>query len=870
MTLFNHQYQNLNTLKEFITSHDLAKEPSVLVQMYSSNQTNQTVYDIRNQLLDLLPQCSLIATTTAGIISDGNMIDDTVVLSFSVFSDAKIHSFGFKNRSISDIVDTLHSCIDSDTKLILLFANTFTFDSTNVLKVLGEHFPAITLAGGNAGDDFNFKGCELFTESMDGCDLVLATVSSPHLQVKTQYLMNWISIGQKMKITKAEGAEVFEINAQRAIDVYRHYLGEEIASNLLTYGIQFPLIYTSGGVDIARALIAFDTESGSITFAGEIPEGCEVRFGFANIEHIEHTNQQWLAKTFSSEHEAAYVYSCGSRRQMLGSFLDKELSDINQIAPTTGFITYGEFFHDQHECHNNLLNITTTFVVLNEALSSKKVVFSSSNEPKEKKDVLLKGMTTLIAKTSDELEESVSYLEQFKKAVDESSIFSVSDHKGIITEANDNFVAISGYSKEELIGSPHSIVRADDMPSEVFQEMWSTIQEGKLWKGLVKNKRKDGRDYYVLTEIMPIYYKNGAFREYIAIRNDVTELEEYKHFLKNELDATSKNFEETLHYAAQYEKAINATTAILKTDTDNIIKYANEKFCEISGFKYEELINTNCEEMRHEKHRLAGVCKEIREKLATKQEVYETLTNIAKNGNEYVVYSLFYPVIDQEGNVIEHIQVMHDITEIVELNKEIVNTQKEVVITMGAIGETRSKETGFHVKRVAEYSYLLARLSGLDENEAYLLKQASPMHDIGKVAIPDDILNKPGKLTFEEFEIMKTHAQLGYEMLKHSERPILKASATIAHTHHEKYDGSGYPQGLRGEDIPIYGRITAIADVFDALGHDRVYKKAWEDERIFALFQEERGKHFDPTLIDLFFEHLSEFLEIRDRYLEKF
>lgn len=202
------------------------------------------------------------------------------------------------------------------------------------------------------------------------------------------------------------------------------------------------------------------------------------------------------------------------------------------------------------------------------------------------------------------------------------------------------------------------------------------------------------------------------------------------------------------------------------------------------------------------------------------------------------------------------------------LTKEIEDTQKEVVFTMGAIGETRSKETGNHVKRVAEYSKILALYSGLSKKEAELLKQASPMHDIGKVGIPDNILNKPGKFELDEWKIMQTHAQLGYEMLKHSTRPILQAAATVAIEHHEKYDGSGYPNGLVGENIHIYGRITAVADVFDALGSSRCYKKAWDDEKIFNLFREERGKHFDPKLVDIFFDNLHEFLAVRDMFVD--
>lgn len=200
------------------------------------------------------------------------------------------------------------------------------------------------------------------------------------------------------------------------------------------------------------------------------------------------------------------------------------------------------------------------------------------------------------------------------------------------------------------------------------------------------------------------------------------------------------------------------------------------------------------------------------------------------------------------------------------LANEIEETQREIIFVMGEVGETRSKETGYHVKRVAEYSKILALAAGMSEEEAELIKTASPMHDIGKVAIPDSILKKPGKLTPDEYEQMKQHTIIGYNLLKNSQRRILKAAATIAIQHHEKWDGTGYPYGLAGEGIHIYGRITAVADVFDALGSDRVYKKAWELERILELFREERGKHFDPQLVDLFFDNLDQFLRIKESY----
>lgn len=221
--------------------------------------------------------------------------------------------------------------------------------------------------------------------------------------------------------------------------------------------------------------------------------------------------------------------------------------------------------------------------------------------------------------------------------------------------------------------------------------------------------------------------------------------------------------------------------------------------------------------------------------------------------------------LDQYKNGLEH-KVEEQLTDIKELNTELIDTQKEVIFTMGSIAESRSKETGNHVARVAEYCRVFALEIGLEEEEVELIMQASPMHDIGKVGIPDAILNKPGKLTTDEFEIMKTHGELGYSMFKHSNRPLLKVAATIAHEHHEKWDGTGYPRGLAGNDIHLYGRITAIADVFDALGSDRCYKKAWNDQDIWKLLREQRGKHFDPMLVDIFFEKIEIFKAIRKKF----
>lgn len=202
--------------------------------------------------------------------------------------------------------------------------------------------------------------------------------------------------------------------------------------------------------------------------------------------------------------------------------------------------------------------------------------------------------------------------------------------------------------------------------------------------------------------------------------------------------------------------------------------------------------------------------------------------------------------------------------ELLTLNKELEDTQREIIFTLGSIAEKRSKETSRHVARVAEYSKLLAGYYGLNEQEVEMIRQASPMHDIGKVATPDNILNKPDVLSRDEYEVIKLHTLDGYEMLKHSNRELLKMAAQIAISHHEKWDGSGYPFGLKGLDIPVSGRVTALADVFDALSSDRVYKKAMCDEEVISIIKNGRGSHFEPKLVDIFVDNIERFLAIKN------
>jgi putative two-component system response regulator len=199
---------------------------------------------------------------------------------------------------------------------------------------------------------------------------------------------------------------------------------------------------------------------------------------------------------------------------------------------------------------------------------------------------------------------------------------------------------------------------------------------------------------------------------------------------------------------------------------------------------------------------------------------------------------------------------------------ELRRTRLQVIQQLGRAAEYRDNETGNHILRMSHISALLAEATGWSKADCELMLHASPMHDIGKIGISDHILLKPGKFEPEEWEIMKNHARIGADILEGDDSDLMKCAGEIALTHHEKWDGSGYPQGLSGEAIPLAGRIAALADVFDALTSLRPYKKAWTVDAAVHLIKENRGTHFDPELVDVFMEQLPEILKIRDQFSE--
>ncbi len=200
------------------------------------------------------------------------------------------------------------------------------------------------------------------------------------------------------------------------------------------------------------------------------------------------------------------------------------------------------------------------------------------------------------------------------------------------------------------------------------------------------------------------------------------------------------------------------------------------------------------------------------------------------------------------------------------LNKEIIDTQEDLIYRLSDVVESRSNEAGNHIRRMSEISYLIAQKLKLPEEDCLLLKQAAPMHDIGKVATPDAVLLKPGRLDDDEMTVMKEHAHIGYTIMKGSNRPILQTAAIISQQHHEKMNGEGYPQGLKGDEIHIMARIVAVADVFDALTHKRCYKDAWPLEKVINVMQESSGSHFDPIVLKALMDNMDDAIAINSKF----
>ncbi|AKL96291.1 response regulator RpfG [Clostridium aceticum] len=263
------------------------------------------------------------------------------------------------------------------------------------------------------------------------------------------------------------------------------------------------------------------------------------------------------------------------------------------------------------------------------------------------------------------------------------------------------------------------------------------------------------------------------------------------------------------------------------------------------------LVLTASDDMENRNRALEEGARDFLGKPFNKREVLNRIHNI-------IEVKLLYNKVELQNQNLER--------KIAERTRELKRSELEIARRLAIAGEFRDNDTGNHIVRVGKYAEILARVLGMEASYSHILLHAAPLHDIGKIGIPDNILLKPGKLTEEEWEIMKTHSDIGGEILSGGRSQLMKMAEVIAYTHHEKYDGSGYPKGLKGEEIPIEGRIVAICDFFDAVTTPRPYKHAWHIDAAVDEMLRLRGSHFEPRLLEVFMKILPQIIKIKEAY----
>ncbi len=513
MKLINCQFKSKDELELFIDANIKDVSGSILIQVFSGDLNIDNVQQVLDTLKSKLPHAKIIGCSTAGEIVSGVLKDKTIQISFSLFEKTNLGLFYYPETNFISGENAANEGVSSNTKAVIAFSEALKGKPELFLEGFSSKIQNIPISGGNAGDNLLFEKTFLICDDkiyFEG--IVLCSLDSDSLHVYTNYSFNSVAIGAEMIVTKAVDNVIYEIDYTPVHKIYQYYLGDSSLENFPLNLIEFPLVRIDEEVSIARTVVS-TKEDGGFIYTGHFKNGDKVKFAIVNGEKISSKAHDLYESMISNPVEASYVYSCASRKMFLKKGLEYELGLIEKIASSIGFITYGEFFHSKIK--NQLLTITTTTLSLSET-----DIMQSREELPEK----INNTTTMLNSLVHLVNISDKNLNQYKKLLDKSSIVSKADTQGYIIYVNDKFCKISGYSREELIGKKHSIVRHPDNSRDIFRDMWNTITSKKIWKGTIRNRAKDGSTYYVKTLIMPVLDDYGHIISYIASRTNVTEL----------------------------------------------------------------------------------------------------------------------------------------------------------------------------------------------------------------------------------------------------------------------------------------------------------------------------------------------------------
>ncbi len=531
---------------------------SLLVQIYSGHSDTKKLQKIIKTIKKELSNVFIIGASTAGEIVNAKVNEKSISLGFTTFSNTKIKLAYSKNTDKKSAQKLIKKIDSKNIKAIILLSNGLSGNHQEFLQEFNSYNKDVIISGGLAGDNFELKKTYIIVDDKIYNDGSLAlSFNSKDLYADNKYILSWHPIGKEMTVTKADGATIYEIDNRPAALVYEKYLGKNIFKNLPQSLLEFQLLFEEGNTTIARTPMA--REKDALIFAAPVNEGQKVQFGFSNAQSLLSKASALQNQLSNKPAEAIFVFSCVARKALLQEYLEKEMQFFENVAPTIGFITYGEYY--KTESSNALLNCTTTLLVLSEEKSKRKqkkkanYKFNDFEFGKNTFDSLL----YFIKQTTEELDDQILLLDQYKKAVDSSLLVSKTDIKGNITYINDNFTKISGYSKKELLGKPHNIVRHSNSSKKVFKDMWKVISSGEMWSGILENRAKDGTSYFVDATILPIF-DNDKIVEYMALRQDITKQVVNQRKIKDNATAFRvifNNQDAILIYASREDGIIN-------------------------------------------------------------------------------------------------------------------------------------------------------------------------------------------------------------------------------------------------------------------------------------------------------------------------
>jgi len=522
---FNVSFTDSTSLIDFIHINNIKNYKNILVQIFSGIIDENIVLDISDLIHTKLPQAHIIGTTTAGEILNGKMYDGTILVSFSCFNTTQIKSKLFDLNKPFHIDLISKHLIQDNTKALIIFSDGLKSNAEELLKNLTLSNPNILIAGGRAADPIEFKKTFVFDkDSTTENGIVIASLNGDELIVNSDYILNWNQIGKEMIVTKSKGNIVYEIDGVKIKDLYRKYLGDDIADNLPSAGTEFPLITVRNGVEIARAPIAV-LEDGALLFGGNLNVGEKVRFAYGNINDIKNSIYQHNLKLSKLPIEAIFIYSCSGRKTLMGKELEAEFKMLNSLAPTAGFFTYGEYFHSSHI--NEILNITTTFITLSENKNIKSNNIYASNEYYDNR--ILKALTHLANVTTKEVEYQNKELSRLSNMISNIVLYTTADLKGNILTISKAYLRFLNQKEEDIIGKNHNIFRHPDTPNSFYKKMWSTLNQDKRFIGEIKNKRKDGSEYWIQITIDPMFDEKGIKIGYSSYREDITDKKLLEH-----------------------------------------------------------------------------------------------------------------------------------------------------------------------------------------------------------------------------------------------------------------------------------------------------------------------------------------------------